>query len=72
VQRFRYGERVVVSDPRHHLYERSGTVTTVRGDGAGVVQFDRALPEAVQLVIRGIRYERESIVYPGHCRRLRR
>ena len=73
MERFRYGERVRVADQRHHLYERVGVVTRVRDAvGAAVVEMDKPFPEAAQLVIQGVRYERSAIVFPGHCERLRR
>jgi hypothetical protein len=73
VERFRYGERVRVADPRHHLYERVGVVTRVRdADGAAVVEMDKPIPYEAQLVLQGIRYERSAILFPGHCERLRR
>jgi hypothetical protein len=73
VERFRYGQRVRVSDRAHYLYDRAGTVTRVREvDGAGVVHFDRPLPEATQLILEGVRYERDTILFPHHCELVRR
>lgn len=48
-------------------------MTRVRdADGAGMVEMDKVLPESVQLVLEGIRYERTAILFPGHCELVRR
>lgn len=73
MERFHYGERVRVTDPAHHLYGREGTVIQVRTlDGCGRIEFDRALPDPYQTVLQGVRFARQSFLFPGHCERLRR
>ena len=73
MERFRYGDRVVVADPRHHLYGRRGTVVQVRdADGAARVKIEGRLEQRDTLVLEGIAYDNETILFPGHCERARR
>jgi ribosomal protein L35AE/L33A len=68
VTRFRRGQRVVVADPGHHLYQRKGTVIQVRDrDGAARVRIERGLPPGQSIVLDGIEYHDETILFPGHC-----
>jgi hypothetical protein len=72
MERFRYGDRVWIADPRHHLHGRRGTVVQVRdADGAARVKIEGRLEDHDQLVLEGIRYENETILFPGHCERAR-
>jgi hypothetical protein len=73
VERFRYGERIRVTDRSHHLYGREGTVLQVRdADGCGRVKFDRDLPPLQQIVLEGVRFRDQAFIFPGHCDRIRR
>ena len=70
--RFRRGDRVVVADPGHHLYQRRGSVLQVRDrDGAARIRIERGLPEEQWIVLDGIKYPDETILFPGHCERVR-
>jgi len=70
--RFRYGERVMVADPVHHLYRRHGTVVQVRDrDGAARVRIERGLPEEQWIILDGTPYPDETILFPAHCERSR-
>lgn len=70
--RFRYGERVEVADPAHHLFRRRGTVQQVRdSDGAARVRIERGIPEDQWLILDGETFPDETILHPGHCERTR-
>ncbi len=72
MERFRYGQRILVTDHRHPLFERRGTVVQVRDkDGAARVRIERGLPAGQEIVLEGVAYPDETILYPGHCEPLR-
>jgi len=73
LERFRYGERIEITDPHHHLCGRRGTVIQVRdADGAARVRIEGGLPESQTIVLDGIYYDDETILFPGHCERYTR
>jgi hypothetical protein len=72
MERFRYGERVMVTNPAHRLFERRGTVIQVRDrDGAGRVRIERGLPSGESIVLEGTEYPDETILSPTDCERAR-
>jgi hypothetical protein len=72
LERFRYGQRVRISDPHHHLFERRGTVVVVsERNGSARVRIEGGLPDDQNIILEGIAYPDETILYPGHCEAIR-
>jgi len=73
MDRFRSGQRIVVTSPGHPLEGRRGTVRrlNVAGRGASVAIDGGALPDDHHLIVDGREYPGITILQPEQCREVR-
>jgi hypothetical protein len=72
MDRFRPGQRVIVTDRSHPLYEHRGKVLHLNTAGAGaVVAIEGGLPDEQSIVVDGELRSDRTILQPHQCRELR-
>lgn len=68
MERFQLGQRVEVTDEKHKLFRRIGTVTRLRrGDDGAWVDMEHDLPPEVRAFPSADSRARNVILYPDEC-----